>query len=123
MTEKPRVMMFHKVLAERMESVLDGRFEILAPGPDEDRMVWLEANGRGIPLLVVVGFDPVTVAVLDRLPDLKHVQVFGAGMDQVDLKELRKRGITIENAGDVHAGEVADFAMTLMLAARRELLP
>ncbi len=122
MATKPRIMMFHKLLAERMEGVLDGQFEILAPGPDAERMAWLDANGQGVPLLVVVGFDPVTAAVLDRMPDLKHVQVFGAGMDQVDLKELKKRGITIENAGDVHAGEVADFAMTLMLAARRELL-
>jgi lactate dehydrogenase-like 2-hydroxyacid dehydrogenase len=122
MADKPRVMMFHKILAERMEGVLGGRLDIVAPGPDEDRLAWLEANGRGISLLVVVGFDPVTVAVLDRLPDLKHIQVFGAGMDQIDLAEVRARGISIENAGDVHAGEVADFAMTLMLAARRELL-
>jgi lactate dehydrogenase-like 2-hydroxyacid dehydrogenase len=120
--EKPRIIMFHEALAKRMAVVLESDFEVAAPGEGEERMAWLEANGRGVRLLVVVGFDPVNATVLDRLPDLQHIQVFGAGMDQVDLKELKRRGISIENAGDVHAGEVADFAMALMLAARRELL-
>lgn len=122
MAEKPRIMMFHEGLAGRMGPVLEADFEIAVPSAGDERMAWLEANGRGVRVLVAVGIDPLDAAELDRLPDLAHVQVFGAGMDQINLRELKRRGITIENAGDVHAGEVADFAMTLMLAARRELL-
>ncbi len=122
MAEKPRIMMFHDKLAQRIAVVAEDDFEMIAPAADDDRLAWIEANGRGVTVLVTLGFDPVNAAVLDRLPDLRHIQVFGAGMDQVDLRELKTRGVTIENAGDIHAGEVADFAMALMLAARRELL-
>lgn len=122
MAEKPRIMMFHAGLAKRMATALQRDFDIIAPSPDEDRLAWIERNGRGVTVLVVIGIDRVDGEVLDRLPELEHIQIFGAGMDQVDLRELTKRGVSIENAGDVHAGEVADFAMTMMLAARRELL-
>ncbi|RYD99734.1 MAG: 2-hydroxyacid dehydrogenase [Sphingomonadales bacterium] len=122
MAEKPRIIMFHEALARGIGAALQDELEVIAPPAGEDRMAWLDRHGRGVPGLVTIGMDRVDTAVLDRLPDLRHIQVFGAGMDQVDLGELKRRGVSIENAGDVHAGEVADFAMTIMLAARRELL-
>lgn len=85
-------------------------------------MDWLARNGVAAQALVVVGSDRIDAAVLNLMPGLAHIQVSGAGMDLVDLGEVARRGVTIENAGSVHAGEVADFAMALMLAARRNLL-
>ena len=122
MAQKPRIIMYHESLAKGIAAELADDIDVIAPPPGADMLAWLDHNGRGVAMLLTIGMDRVDAAALDRLPDLKHIQVFGAGMDQVDLREIERRGVTIANAGDVHAGEVADFAMTLMLAARRELL-
>lgn len=121
MADKPRIMMFHSILANRFATDSGGRFDVVVP-PTEGRADWFARHGADIRALVVVGSDRVDAALLDLLPDLEHIQVAGAGMDGVALGEVARRGITIENAGAVHAGEVADFAMALMLAARRNLL-
>jgi hydroxypyruvate reductase len=88
----------------------------------EDKMAWLKEHGAGIEATICIGIDDWSKTVLDTLPDLKWMQVLGAGMDGMDLAEIARRGIHIENSGDVHAGEVADFAMAMMLAARRDLI-
>lgn len=122
MADKPRIIMLRQVLAGRLAEAGGGAFDVDGPPPEVDKLDWLEKNGKGVPIVVALGMDEIDGAVLDRLPDLKNILIFGAGMDKVDLGEVARRGIAIENSGDVHAGEVADFAMTLLLAARRQLL-
>jgi lactate dehydrogenase-like 2-hydroxyacid dehydrogenase len=85
-------------------------------------MAWLKAHGAGIEATICIGIDNWDKAVLDMLPDLRLMEVLGAGMDGMDMEEIARRGIRIENSGALHAGEVADFAMTMMLAARRDLI-
>lgn len=122
MPERPRIIIFHKSLGQKLASAAGGDFDVVAPEPNEDRTEWLTRHGRGIRVLVIIGSDMIDAPVLELMPDLEHIQVSGAGMDKVALDEVARRGIRIENAGMVHAGEVADFAMALMLAARRNLI-
>lgn len=122
MADVPRVMMFHAGLAKQFIADAGGRFEVVVPQKDSDGMTRVDRTRPGVRALVLLGSDKIEAAVLDHLPDLEHIQVSGAGMDGIPLEEVARRGITIENAGAIHAGEVADFAMGLMLAARRELL-
>src|SRR4051812_45159039 len=122
MAEKHRVLVFRNMMSDQLRVSAGDRFEVVGPRDDEDKMAWLKENGPGIEATICIGIDNWDRAVLDTLPDLKLMEVLGAGMDGMDMEEIGRRGIHIENSGALHAGEVADFAMTMMLAARRELI-
>jgi hydroxypyruvate reductase len=122
MAEKHRVLVFRNMMSDRLRVSAGDRFDVVGPRDDEDKTAWLKEHGAGIEATICIGIDQWDKSVLDALPDLKLMEVLGAGMDGMDLEEIARRGIHIENSGELHAGEVADFAMTMMLAARRDLL-
>jgi len=61
-------------------------------------------------------------AILDRLPKLEAVSVFGVGLDLVDVKAIQARGIALGNTPDIIGPEVADLAIGLMLASARQII-
>lgn len=64
----------------------------------------------------------VPAALMQALPKLKVVAVFGVGYDGVDVAHARQHGIKVTNTPDVLSDEVADFAVGLLIAARRHLV-
>ena len=64
----------------------------------------------------------VTRAVLDKLPNVEMIAVFGVGTDAVDLKAAKERGIPVTNTPDIIGPEVADLAIGLMLASARQII-
>lgn len=89
-----------------------------AAGPE----ALLAREGRGIEAMLCAGMERIDARFLDQLPDLKLIAVIAAGMAGIDFETVRGRGIAVTNAGDLNAGDVADFAVTLYLAHRRELI-
>ena len=87
-----------------------------------DRDGWLAAHGAGVRVLVCSGMERIDAARLALLPDLELISVAAAGMAGLDLEAARARGIAVTNAGNLNAGDVADFAITLLFGCRRELL-
>ncbi len=61
-------------------------------------------------------------ALIERLPQLEIVAVFGVGIDAVDLQAARERGIPVTNTPGLLADEVADLAIGLMLASARQII-
>ncbi|WP_157216637.1 NAD(P)-dependent oxidoreductase [Flavisphingomonas formosensis] len=120
----PRVIMLHEGLSKPLAAMADGAFVIVGPWmADQGWDAWLDAgNGRGIRAAITAGADPFDRTLLDRLPDLEEIIVFGAGHEGVDTAHATARGIRINAAGATHAGDVADHAVGLILAARRRLL-
>lgn len=86
---------------------------------DYDR--WLAAHGAGIRAVVTSGLERVDAARLALLPDVELIAVAAVGLDAIDLETARARGIAVTNSGNLNAGDVADFAVTLLLARRRDL--
>lgn len=54
-------------------------------------------------------------------PQLKLIANFGAGVDHIDLKAAKSKGITVSNTPSVLTEDTADVAMALILAAPRRL--
>lgn len=75
----------------------------------------------GVEVLMEAGVR-VGPAELDLLPDLRLVGNYGVGYDGVDVAACRGRGIVVTNTPGVLDAAVADLAMTLILACRRELV-
>jgi lactate dehydrogenase-like 2-hydroxyacid dehydrogenase len=60
--------------------------------------------------------------LIARLPKLEVISVFGVGLDAIDLKEARARGIPVTNTPGILGPEVADLAIGLMLASARQIV-
>jgi len=61
-------------------------------------------------------------ALIEALPKLELIAVFGVGTDSVDLAAARERNIKVTNTPGILTDEVADLAIGLMLASARQVL-
>lgn len=65
---------------------------------------------------------PLTRKLLSSLPKCKLITRYGIGLDAVDLQAATDLGILVANVPDFCLDEVADTAMSLILATWRKLL-
>lgn len=72
--------------------------------------------------VVTDGGRGVEARVLEKLPNVKIVSVFGVGVDAVDRDYCRQKGIVVTNTPDVLSDDVADLAVALALAATRRMM-
>lgn len=74
------------------------------------------------PVAIVTQWAPITPAVMDKCPNLKVVSRNGIGVDNIDLNYCKGRGIAVTNSPKYCTPEVADHAMSLILALARKLV-
>ncbi len=73
-------------------------------------------------ILVPTVTDRIDAAVLSQAgPQLKLIASFGTGVDHIDLKTARQRGITVTNTPGVLTEDTADMTMALILSVPRRL--
>ncbi|MDB5996766.1 MAG: 2-hydroxyacid dehydrogenase [Pseudomonas sp.] len=114
---KPRLLKIARLPA-MLDQALDANYEVVES--DEDGTGTGDATAD-IRALVANGESTVTRQLLDRLPALEIVVVFGVGYDGVDVEAARERGIEVTHTPDVLTDDVADFAMALLLGIARNL--
>jgi lactate dehydrogenase-like 2-hydroxyacid dehydrogenase len=68
------------------------------------------------------GGSVAPVAMLERMPNLKIISVFGVGYDGIPVDYCRQRGIHVTNTPDVLTDDVADIAVALVLMTSRRLV-
>ena len=98
--------------------------KILSPFYDagplwEDEGARRQADAKAI---VWAGEFPLSVALLDAMPQLGLIACFTVGYDGIDLEEAERRGIAVTHGADANAEDVADQAIGLMLAHRRAIV-
>lgn len=79
----------------------------------------LAAEGQRIRGLVQGGGTVTPTDLLDQLPKLEIISVFGVGYDGVPVDYCRKRGLKVTNTPDVLTDDVADVAVGLVLMTGR----
>lgn len=84
-----------------------------------DKTALLAADGAGIRGLVQGGQTLTPTVLLDALPKLEIISVFGVGYDGVPVTYCRQRGIKVSNTPDVLTDDVADVALGLILMTGR----
>jgi D-3-phosphoglycerate dehydrogenase / 2-oxoglutarate reductase len=82
--------------------------EFVAAAKDADA---LYAKGR-----------PITKKMIDGLNRCKIISLGSVGVDTVDIEAATTKGIPVTNCPDTFIEEVADHAMTLILATHRRLI-
>ena len=120
---KPEVLVLAASPSADVMAQLDALFDChhLWRQPPERRQAWLEGVAGGVRGVLTTGAIGIDKTLLDRLPKLEIVAVNGIGVDAVDLSATRARGIPVTNTPGVLTDDVADLALTLLLAAARRL--
>jgi D-3-phosphoglycerate dehydrogenase len=74
-------------------------------------------------VVIVTGVRRLGAEAIARLRRPAGLLCYSIGMDQVDAAAARERGIPVRNVPGYCTDEVADHALTLLLAAWRHLVP
>lgn len=73
-------------------------------------------------VVAVVGSDTAMgAAEMDDLPDLAALINFGVGYDNIDIEEVKRRGVVVSNTPDVLTDAVADLSVALVLDVLRQV--
>jgi lactate dehydrogenase-like 2-hydroxyacid dehydrogenase len=84
-----------------------------------DKSALLAAEGASIRGLVQGGGTVTPTELLDKLPALEIISVFGVGYDGVPVAYCKSRGLKVTNTPDVLTDDVADVALALILMTGR----
>lgn len=121
-TELPRVYVTLKVPSEHL-SPLEGIAEIIMP----DNGVCAAPRAQTLSLissctaLLSQGELQVDRELLDAAPQLRFVANAAMGIDNLDLAELRQRGILASNTPTAFAESTADHTLGLLLSLTRRV--
>lgn len=81
----------------------------------------LKAIAPDIQAIATGGSYGVAPEVMAALPHLKIIAVNGVGLDRIDIAEARRHNIHVTVTTDISTNDVADMAMLLLLALKRNL--
>jgi lactate dehydrogenase-like 2-hydroxyacid dehydrogenase len=84
-----------------------------------DKPAFLSAQGAKIRGLVQGGGTITPTTLLDALPALEIISVFGVGYDGVPVEYCRERAVKVTNTPDVLTDDVADVAVALIMMTGR----
>ncbi|MGH7185059.1 MAG: 2-hydroxyacid dehydrogenase [Pseudomonadota bacterium] len=120
--QKPLVIVTRK-LPDAIETRMMELFETRLNLPDKP---WSQAElieaVKAADVLVPTVTDRIDAAILSQAsPRLKLIASFGTGVDHIDLKTARQRGVIITNTPGVLTEDTADMTMALILAVPRRL--
>jgi D-3-phosphoglycerate dehydrogenase len=96
---------------------LDAEIYEIPPGSEDE----FAAAARRADALYAKG-RPITRRMIDGLECCKIIALGSVGVDTVDVAAATEKGIPVTNCPDTFIEEVADHAMTLILATHRRLI-
>jgi D-3-phosphoglycerate dehydrogenase len=72
---------------------------------------------------IITQFAPIDAEVIAAMQQAKVIVRYGIGVDNVDLKAARQRGIPVCNIPDYCIDEVADHTLAFILGVTRQVVP
>ncbi len=121
--KKPLVIITRKLpelIETRMMELFDARL------CEDDRPMTADELSKAIAkadVLVPTVTDRIDAGILAHAgPRLRLIASYGAGVDHIDLKTARQRGITVTYTPGVLTEDTADMTMAMILAVSRRLV-
>ena len=118
---KPQVMVMSPIWPAALK-VLAARFDLLRADEAADRDAFLKATGKDCRAVILNGHGSLGPDQLRHLPKLELVACTSAGFEGIDHAALHRAGIALTNTSQALRDDVADTALMLILATRRELV-
>ncbi len=88
----------------------------------EDKKQFVAARADRIRGIATRGELGASRELIESLPNLEVISIYGVGFDAVDLDAARERGVRVTNTPDVLTKDVADLGMAMMLAGARGVI-
>ena len=116
MTHRPAILIMQRHLAP-LTAFLEATYTVYRfwEGPP------VEARDD-IRAMIVAGEYPIDKHLIESLPNLELLACFTSGYDGIDIDWCRARGLPVTHAPGVNHEDVADHAVGLILAARRQIV-
>ncbi|MBE89376.1 MAG: hydroxyacid dehydrogenase [Rhodospirillaceae bacterium] len=86
----------------------------------DDRAGFLDGVKDNVRALVTSGFRGFDRALVEALPNLEMISIWGAGLQAADLDVVKEKGIILSNTPDDSRIAVADLAMALLMSVARQ---
>ncbi|PLW78315.1 hydroxyacid dehydrogenase [Cohaesibacter celericrescens] len=119
--DKPHILQIGPYPEWDMER-LEKQFEVHRYFEARDKAAFVAERAgliRGIATRAKLGANK---ALIDALPNLEIISVYGVGYDAVDLEAAKAAGVRVTNTPDVLTGDVADLSVAMMLTASRGVI-
>jgi len=101
---------------------LEAQYEVRKLYEIADREAFLAQHGANIRGIATRGELGASAELIDKLPKLEVISVYGVGYDAVNLDAARARGIRVTNTPDVLTNDVADLGVAMMLVQSRGMI-
>lgn len=118
---RPEVLVMYPMRALAMAQ-LEAAYTLHRYDEAGDKDAFLAEFGPRCVAVATNGHAALTEAHLAHLPRVGVVACSSAGFEAIDADALRARGIAFTNSSDALCDDVADTALMLTLAARRQLV-
>lgn len=118
---KPHILQMGAYPAWDVEA-LEARFTLHRYFEAEDKAAFVAQRANEIRGIATRGELGANRALIEALPRLEVISVYGVGFDAVDLDAARQRGIRVTNTPDVLTKDVADLAIAMMLGQSRAVV-
>jgi lactate dehydrogenase-like 2-hydroxyacid dehydrogenase len=119
---KPELLIVAPLISQCMVA-LDQRFILHRLWEAPDPRALLESIAPNVKGIVTNGALGAGRELINSLPNLEIIAVSGVGVDAIDLRLAKERGISVTSTPDVLTEDVADMALALLLAASRQIVP
>ncbi|PIA42682.1 hypothetical protein AQUCO_02000259v1 [Aquilegia coerulea] len=106
-------------MCDYFEEELKKKFKVLKFS--ENKEGFLKENGNSIRGVIGNGVIGASSELIDSLPKLEIVASHSVGLDKIDLKKCKERGIRVTYTPDVLTDDVADLAIALILTTLRKI--
>ena len=117
---KPNVL--HVVpYTEQEEAKLEKYFTLHRLYEIEDQAAFFRDQGASITAISTRATKGVSRELIECLPNLEIISVYGVGYETVDMEAARERNIIVTNTPDVLTGDVADLAVGMLLMLSRKM--
>ena len=114
-------VLLHGPAVASMRPRIEEAYATAAWWEQADASAFLAHHGPSIRAIVADGSLPIAHSLLQDLPGLSLVACVGSGFEAMDLAYLKARGVAVTHAPGLNSGDVADFAVLLLLAQARGL--
>ena len=108
-------------MTDYLEAELEKRFKLFKLWHYPSMADFLAENAGSVRAVVGDTRIGADAALIDSLPRLAIVASNSVGLDKIDLRECRERGIRVTNTPDVLTDDVADLAVGLILMVLRRI--
>lgn len=121
-TSLPRSVLLVAPVMDELLNRLTESFQVYRLYEQNNPAAFLQEFGSQIQTVVTRGDVGVSNSIIEMLPELGLIAIFGVGTDAVDLSMTRSHEIAVTVTSGVLTNDVADLAMGLLLAGARKLV-